>query len=209
MKYLLFLVGVLCAGIQQSNGQSTIQKIKEKLDLGVKVEGSASDFTIRKNPALKSDFGAGGALGTIIRFNVSDHFAIQEDIMFVYHTSDLENNGVKDTFQYFGTEVPIYLMVKWKTLSGGRFFVGTGPYFGFGFSGKYKESDIDVFKKYNGQKPEMKRLSNGLAANIGYELSSRLQVNATCKYGFNVLDRDKDNYRMSAQSISLGLGYTF
>jgi hypothetical protein len=55
----------------------------------------------------------------------------------------------------------------------------------------------------------MERLSNGLAANFGYELKSGLQINATYKYGFNTLNRDKDMYKMLPQSFSLGLGYSF
>lgn len=200
---------MIFAGTRQLKAQSTLEKLKEKITLGVKVEGNGSNFLIKDNAALKSDVGAGGALGTFIRFNIAEHFAIQEDIMFVYNSSDIERTGIKNKFEYFGTQVPIYFMGQWKTATGGRFFVGVGPYFGFGFSGKYKESDINVFKKYNGQKPEMKRLSSGAAANIGYELGFGLQVNAAYKYGFNVLDRDKDNYKMFPQSFSLGIGYNF
>lgn len=209
MKYLLFLVGIMCAGVQQSKAQSVIQKLKEKLVLGIKAEGSGSGFLIKDNPMLKSDMGMGAALGNFIRFNISKHIAVQEDIMFVYHTSGIERNGVKDKFQYFGTEVPVYLMGQWQIASGGRFFVGAGPYFGLGFSGKYQKSAINVFKEYDGEQPEMKRFSNGLAANIGYELGLGLQINGTYKYGFNSLDKDKANYKMSTQSISLGLGFAF
>lgn len=209
VKVLLLVSVFTYLGIQQVKAQSALESFKKKLTLGVKLDGGGNNFMIKDNAALKSNTGAGGAIGTFIRFNISDHFAIQEDIMFVYNTYDLEKNGVADKLQYFGSEVPIYLMGQWKTKSGGRIFAGAGPYFGIGFIGKYKNDDIDVFKKYDDEKSEMKRLSNGFAANFGYELKSGLQINATYKYGFNTLNRDKDIYKMLPQSFSIGLGYSF
>ena len=206
---LLFVLVAIFINTNDAMAQSTLQRLKEKLTLGIKLEGNGSSFLINDNSSIKSEFGAGGALGNFIRFNITDHFAIQEDIMFVYYSSNLERNGVKDKFEYIGSEVPIYFMGQWKNVSGNRFFVGAGPYFGVGFSAKYKDSDINLFKKYNGEKAEIKRLSNGAAANIGYEFSSKLQISATYKYGFNALDREKDNYKMSQQSFSIGLGYNF
>ncbi|GEM_PF-2644727 len=55
----------------------------------------------------------------------------------------------------------------------------------------------------------MKRLAHGAAANFGYEFSCGLQINATYKYGFNALDREKYNYKMSLQTFSVGVGYNF
>ncbi|WP_313580391.1 porin family protein [Chishuiella sp.] len=206
---ILLLSFTLLLSVQKINAQTFLNSIKERISLGVKAEGNGTNFIIKNNPNLKSKIDFGGAIGTIIRFKLTENLAIQEDIMFVYNSSTIERNGVDDKFQYFGTEVPIYLMGQWKNNSDGRFFIGAGPYFGLGFSGKYKNDDIDVFKKYDGNKSEMKRISNGLAANIGYELSSGLQLNATYKYGFNSLNKDKNEYKMLPQSFSFGLGYSF
>ncbi|MFT3822569.1 MAG: porin family protein [Chitinophagaceae bacterium] len=206
---VMFLLTTMITGIQRVKGQSALENFKKKLSFGLKIEGNGSNFIIKDNSSLKSNAGAGAALGNFIRFNISEHFAIQEDIMFVYYTSDLSQNGIKDQFRYFGSEVPIYLMGQWKNAAGGRFFVGAGPYFGFGFSAKFKDANINAFKKYNGQTAMMKRLSNGAAANIGYELGNKLQINATYKYGLNSLDGDKDVYKLSPQSLAIGLGFTF
>jgi hypothetical protein len=97
-------------GIQKVKAQNALENLKKKLTLGVKLDGGGNNFIIKDNATLKSNIGAGGAIGSFIRFNISDHFAIQEDIMFVYNTYDREKNGVSDKFQYFGSEVPIYLM---------------------------------------------------------------------------------------------------
>lgn len=209
VKVLMLVLVMIHFGTQQVKAQSGLSKLIDMLTIGVKVEGNGASFLIKDNPSLTSSFRAGGAAGGMIRLNISNHFVIQEDILFVYHTGNMNFNGKTDQFEYVGTEVPIYLMGQWHTPSKGRFFIGAGPYVGLGITGKYKSQDIDVFKKYDGQQPVMKRISNGAAATIGYEFGSGLQLSAGYKYGLNMLDRDKDAYNLSLQTVSIGLGYNF
>lgn len=153
--------------------------------------------------------GPGVRFGASMRFDISNHFAIQEDILFAYYTTDIERNNIKDKFEYMGMDVPIYFMGQWKNATNGRLFAGVGPYVSMGLKGKYKNDNLDVFKKYNDQKSEMNRIVAGGAAILGYELSNVIQFNVSYRYGMNMINKDKSNYKLSPQSISVGLGYNF
>lgn len=207
--FILMVAGSCILSFPQLKAQNLFSSLMERIDLGIKAEANYSNFILKDMPGAKSDFGLGGTFGQIIRFNISNYFAIQEDILFTYATSDFTQDGTKDTYQYIGAEVPIYLMGQWKTLSGGRIYGGIGPYFGLGFKAKFKDSDLDLYKKYDGNKPYMNRLSNGLAAQIGYEFKDGLQINASYRVGTNALDAAKDDHKMLPQSASLGIAYSF
>lgn len=204
MKKIVLVLAVLLLTGTTMNAQGFLSKLK----MGVKAEGNYSGFIFSDLDNAKSTMGAGANVGTFIRLNLSSHFAIQEDIMFTYATSEIEQGGVKDTYQYIGSEIPIYLMGQWNT-PGGRIYGGVGPYFGFGFSAKFKDSDINLYKKYDGNDAFMKRLSHGLAAQIGFEFKNGLQINASYKVGMNALDANKDDYKMMPHSATLGIGYSF
>jgi len=207
-KGIIVLALVFGFGLVQVNAQGLISAIKERVTIGVKGEANYSNFIVSDMPGYKSEMGVGANIGPTIRFDISKHFAIQEDILFTYSSSEFTKDGIKDTYQYFGTEVPIYLTGQWGTLPGGRIYGGIGPYFGMGFSAKLKDSDINLYKKVDG-KTFMKRVSYGAAAYIGYEFRFGLQVNASYKIGANTLDAKKDDSKMCPQSISLGIGYRF
>ncbi len=208
-KIVLAFAIVMMAGITSVKAQGLMGFIKERVSIGgVKAEANYSNFILSDMPDTKSEMGVGANFGPAIRINLSKHFAIQEDILFTYSTSEYTQNGVKDTYQYFGTEVPIYLVGQWRTFSGGRIYGGVGPYFGYGFNAKRKDSDLDLYKKVEGETP-MKRMSYGAAAHVGYEFRFGLQINASYKIGANVLDTKSGDSKMCPQSVSLGIGYNF
>lgn len=208
MKKSAVIVALFFMGFISVNAQGLMGYLKSHLELGVKGETNYSGFLLKDMDGVKSEMGIGGNVGTFIKLNISEHFAIQEDILFSYQSSKIKQNGSEDTYQYFGTEVPIYLMGQWN-VSGGRFYAGAYPYFSLGLSAKMKDADIDLYKKADDERP-MKRLSNGLAAQIGYEFSNKIQLNASYKIGLgNTLDADEDLYKMVPHSVSLGIGYRF
>lgn len=210
-KVVITVVCALVVGFTQVNAQSSgfVGGLMDKLSFGVKAEGNMSNFILSDMSDIKSKMGIGGNIGGFIKFDISKNFAIHEDILFSYYSSEIEQNGSKDTYEAFGIEVPIYAMGQWNTFTGGRFYAGVGPYFGMGLSAKMKDSDINLYKKVNGETP-MNRLVVGGAAQIGYEFSFGLQINATYKLGItNSLDSMKDDAKMNSQTVSLGIGYRF
>ena len=196
-------------GVASISAQGLKHFLEERLSGGLKLEGSGTNFLLSDMPNTKSELGFGGTFGGFIKIDLSENFAIQEDILLSYSSSKLKQNNIEDTYEYLGMEVPIYFMGQWKTVFGGRFYGGVGPYFGMGLQAKLKDSDIDLYKKQNGNDPFFKRINLGGAAQIGYELPSGLQFNAGYKIGANALDAGKDDSKMLPQTINLGIGYRF
>jgi len=211
MKTRILVLAVVIMGVCniQTNAQGLGNFLKERVTGGLKLEGSGTNFILSDMPGVKSEMGFGGTFGGFIKIDLAKNFAIQEDILFSYSSSKLTQNGVEDTYESFGVEVPIYFMGQWNTATGGRFYAGVGPYFGMGFSAKLKDSDIDLYKKYDGNDPFMKRMTFGGAAQIGYEFSNGLQINASYRIAANALDAGKDDSKMMPQAASIGIGYRF
>jgi len=208
-KIAIITIIVLGISITKVNAQSVKTFLQERLSYGLKLEGNGTNFLLSDMPTVKSEIGFGGTFGGFLKINLSEHFAIQEDILYSYFSSELKQNGVTDTYEYFGMEVPIYFMGQWETASCGHFYVGVGPYFGMGFAAKLKDKDIDLYKKYDGNAPFMKRMTYGGAAQIGYEFKSGLQINTSYKIGTNMLDANKDASSMLPSTVSAGIGYRF
>ncbi|MFT4222079.1 outer membrane beta-barrel protein [Dysgonomonas sp.] len=209
MKKIVLTLAITIMAVVSANAQGLVSIIKEKISFGFKAEGNYSGFILSKMDNVKSTMGFGGSIGPSIKFNISKNFAIQEDILFTYASSGLTTDGVKDTYQYFGTEVPVYLIGQWGTPSGGRICGGVGPYVGYGFTAKMKDSDVNLYKKVNGETP-MKRMTAGVAAQLGYQLKCGLQVSASYRIGFtNALDTKMGDSKMLPHAASLGIGYYF
>jgi len=208
-KGLILAIVVMGFCVTQVNAQGVGNFLKERLTGGLKLEGNGANFLLSDMPDVKSEMGFGGTFGGFVKIDLAKNFAIQEDILFSYSSSKLTQNGVEDTYEYLGVEVPIYFMGQWSTALGGRFYAGVGPCFGIGFQAKMKDSDTDLYKKYDGNDPFMKRINFGGAAQIGYELPNGLQFNASYKIGANALDAGKDDSKMMPQMVSLGVGYRF
>ena len=208
-KVLVLAVAVMGFCGIQVNAQGLGNFFKERLTGGLKLEGNGTNFLLSDMSGTKSEIGFGGTFGGFVKIDLAKNFAIQEDILFSYSSSKLTQKGLEDTYEYFGVEVPIYFMGQWGLASGGRFYAGVGPYLGVGFQAKLKDSDIDLYKKYDGNDPFMKRINFGGAAQIGYELPNGLQFNASYRIGANALDAGKDDSKMNPQTVLLGVGYRF
>ena len=208
-KIILSVALIMGLGVANMSAQGLKSFLDERFSGGLKLEGNGTNFLLSDMPGTKSEIGFGGTLGGFIKIDLSKNFAIQEDILFSYSSSKLKQNGIEDTYEYLGIEVPIYFMGQWKMASGGRFYGGVGPSFGMGLQTKLKDSDIDLYKKLDGNDPFLKRVNFGGAAQIGYELSNGLQFNASYMIGANALDAGKDDSKMLPQTISFGLGYRF
>jgi len=210
MKKIILSVALLMGlGVANMSAQGLNSFLEERFSGGLKLEGNGTNFLLSDMPGSKSEIGFGGTFGGFIKIDLSENFAIQEDILFSYSSSKLKQDMVEDTYEYFGVNVPIYFIGQWKTASGGRFYGGVGPYFGVGFQAKLKDSDIDLYKKQDGNDPFLKRINFGGAAQVGHELPNGLQFNVSYRIGANALDAGKDDSKMLPQTVSLGLGYRF
>lgn len=213
MKKLVFtlaLASVLGSG--QVDAQGLVKKVMENMYGGPKVEGNASNFFLSGMPGVKSKMNVGGSIGGFIGIRMSEHFAIQEDIMVNYKTSSLKQKGKKGNFEYLGAELAFYAMGNWKMNNGNRFSIGVGPYIGYGLDAKYKVNDeeINLYKKGSEVEIPFSRFSLGAALTAGYEFKCGFQINASYKLGImDMLDLNKSNMSMLPSTVSLGVAYRF
>jgi hypothetical protein len=97
----------------------------------------------------KSKMATGATFGGFLNMEISEHFAVQGELLFHFKSSDLENGSAKYRYRYWGEEIPIYAMFRWKTDAGGRAYIGLGAYGEFGFSATvtHEEEKIDLYEK--------------------------------------------------------------
>lgn len=196
-KVVLGIILILGVGIHQVEAQT--------VSYGVKANGNLSNFILDDMKGVSSNMGFGASLGSFVKFDVMEHFAIQPELFIHYQSSELKEAGKKRDYEYWGIEAPVYAMGQWKTGSNDRFYVGAGPYVGYGFSSKLKSPELNLYKKDKHQHWDL-----GIGALIGYEFSNHIQINASYKIGFlDALDEGKKHATMLPQRISLGVGYRF
>ena len=201
-KIVLTLAVIFGLGIAQSNAQS--------ISYGVKADANMSNFLLTDMDNVESNLKIGASLGGFMKLDLHQNFAIQPELLFHYKSSEMKLGTGKTDYEYFGVEIPIYAMGQWKAGETGRFYVGVGPYVGFGFDAKYKTGDIDLYEKNSNDKAVMNRFDFGAGAQVGYEFGCGIQINAGYKIGFiDALDAGKDDATMLPQTISLGIGYRF
>ncbi len=198
--FLVCLSVLMTTGLVKVNAQS--------VSYGVKAEANMSNFLLTDLDAQKSTMKIGPNLGGFVKFDVTENFAIQPELMFSYRQSKMETGAVEDDFRQWGMQIPVYLLGQSYSHTG-RFYVGVGPYVGLGFDARYKDADVNLYEEVGGKTP-MNRWDFGLGALIGYEFTNRVQINAGYQIGFvDQLDALKDAATMRTQTVSLGIGYRF
>lgn len=190
-------------------GISAINVNAQNITGGIKADANLSNFILTDMGSAESSMNIGASVGGFLKFDLGRNWAVQPELMFHFKTSKVEQTGTEDDYQYFGADIPVYLMGQWYTANNNRFYAGVGPYVGLGFSAKYKDADIDLYEEISGQTP-MQRFDFGFGAQVGYEFAGGIQINAAYKIGVvDALDAGKDNATMLPQMVSLGLGYRF
>ncbi|WP_436416555.1 porin family protein [Petrimonas sp.] len=199
--FLVCLSVLMTTGLVQVNAQNSVS-------YGVKAEANMSNFLLTDLDAQKSTMKLGPNLGAFVKFDVTENFAIQPELMFSYRQSKMETGNVEDDFRQWGMQIPVYLLGQ-TTNHNGRFFGGVGPYLGLGFDARYKDADVDLYKEVAGVTP-MNRWDFGVGALVGYEFNNGVQINAGYQIGLvDQLDALKDDATMRTQTVSLGIGYRF
>ncbi|MCC8145496.1 MAG: porin family protein [Bacteroidales bacterium] len=202
-KIVLTLAVILGLGLSQVNAQTTITG-------GIKAQLNMSNFIMSDISHGKSTMGFGPSLGGFMTVQFHENFALQPELLFHFKSSENKIDGFKTDYEYWGAEIPIYLVGQMQ-LGMGKGYVGLGPYVGFGFDAKWTDgNEKNLYKEYNGKKAFMKRWDFGVGAMVGYEFDNGVSINANYQIGLiDVLDRDKKNATMRNQTVSLGVGYRF
>ncbi|MDR2147744.1 MAG: PorT family protein [Tannerella sp.] len=196
------------------SGLGTAQTNERNILGGIKVDANMSNFILTDMDGMKSKLGFGVTVGGYTKFEFTENFALQPEILLHFKNSkmEVEASGDETDFQYFGMEIPVYAVGQ-MNIGSGKGFIGAGPYVGLGFDARYKADgmdDLKLYKEYDGQKSNMQRWDFGAGAMLGYEFGNRLQIVASYKIGFvDALNANKDNASMLNQTVSLGLGFRF
>ena len=203
-KTILTLMSfVMTLGIVNVNAQSP-------LSFGAKLEMNTSNYLLKDLGDQSSKMKVGPNLTGFMKINVNESFAIQPELSVFYRQSKMEfDNKKDDTFKQWGMQIPVYALGQIRSLTGNNFYIGAGPYVGFGFDARYDDADMSLYKERNGDR-EMTRWDFGLATLVGYEFSNGFQLNAGYQIGFiNQLDALKDDHKMLNQVVNFGIGYRF
>ena len=186
-------------GVTQANAQSTT--------FGIKADANMSNFILSDMGGVKSNMGIGASLGGFAKYDISERFAIQPELLVHYQTSETKQGGAKLDYEYWGLEIPVYAMFQWENFTNNRFYAGIGPYVGYGLDARYTNTTPKT-KLY---KDDLRQPWDfGFGAQVGYEFANGIQINAGYKIGIvDALDKGKDDATMLPQRISLGIGYRF
>lgn len=201
MKKILFAsVAILLAvGSAQVYGQSVTG--------GIKANANLSNFIRCDLDNLDNPMRAGASVGGFMKWDITEHFALQPELMFHFKASKFEDKTgtatVKSSYEYWGMEIPVYAVGQMQ-LGNGRGYIGAGPYVGLGYSAKtFPGGNLyssDTFQRWD----------FGAGVMVGYEFSNRVGINAGYQIGFiDALDTGKDDATMLPQTVSLGLSYRF
>lgn len=198
-KKLVLSVVALGLWATQINAQST--------SFGVKADANMSNFVVSDMGNLKSTMKVGGGVGGFLKIDFSKYFAIQPELSILYKSSKMELASVKSDYEYWGLEVPVYVLGQLMHDDGNRAYIGIGPVFDCGFSAK--SGGVKMYKD-NADLLQQSRFNIGAGVLVGYEFKFRMQINASYKYGFfNTLKEPVSDAFLHSQYVSLGIGYRF
>ena len=198
MKRVLF-------GLMLILGVSATQVNAQSVTTGVKAEANLSNFILSDMPTVKNNLGIGATIGGFVKFDISNNFAIQPELLFHFQSSKMEQLSIENNYEYWGVEIPVYAIGQWTNSSNGRFYAGVGPYIGLGFDARYTDPEYKLYED-----DTMQPVDFGFGLQVGYEFAGGFQINAGYKLGVvNALDKAKDISTMLPQRISLGIGFRF
>lgn len=123
--------------------------------------------------------------------------------------------GYVQTERFNYLTIPIDILFKPEMPNGiGSWYLGAGPYLAYAISGKISDTqsssdNIDPFKNY-GNGAQLNRFDAGAHVQVGYELSSGLNIGLDASLGLmNIATHGNLNNATHNTSFALTVGYTF
>jgi opacity protein-like surface antigen len=208
MKKIAFIIiAVLATGLASVQAQGEAERTTSPT-WGLKAESNLSGFMLSGMSGTKSKMDMGATFGGFLNMEISKHFALQGELLFHFKSSGLENGS----YRYWGEEIPIYAMFRWKTDEGWA-YIGLGPYGEFGLSATvtHEGEKIDLYEKDRTTDFSlMNDFNSGFGVIAGYEFACGIQLNATYRASItNVLEYDNSRRAMHPHTLSLGIAYRF
>lgn len=183
---------------------------------GVKVGPNFSSATSKSSGEKQtSSMLVGVAGGVYANLPIAPEFYVQPSLMYEGKGGkDKDNSDIKTRLNYL--TLPIDLLFKPEMPNGsGAWFVGVGPYLGYGISGKTSydngtaEVSGDPFKDNAYSDALLKRFDAGANVQLGYEMASGFNVALNAELGLlNLRNHGDNDNTFRNTSFGVTLGYT-
>lgn len=196
---------------------------------GVQVIGNAGTAGIKVGEISKpnTDMQVGMGAGFVADFPVSNYFSVRTSLNwlqkksgFSYETAELPGKTFEINTTLNQVELPVHAVYK-IPMNNATAFVGVGPSFGYGFSGKLKakgwieedgeseeiipvSAELDAYKKDADDGADFRRFEISAAAIAGVSFNSGLFVHAGYLHGFTNLIKEEDTYRNRGIQLTVG-----
>lgn len=187
----------------------------QKTTFGITAGTTISNFKSKAGGVSASlDSKVGFAGGLIANISAGQHFIVQSGIQLVQkgtkYTQSEGGSTLKSSTNTNWLEVPINFLY-----NGNGFFIGAGPSFSFGVSGKSKtefngEKTDQKMKFGNSDDDDLKGFDFGANLVTGYQLNNGLLISANFNQGFsNLMPGSSDNGSVKSHYFGIRLGYMF
>lgn len=207
------LVALMAFGFVVFFSQNTFAQSAEGAAFGIKVGPSFSNVTFKgdgekPSTSLKTSFQG----GFYANLPIADELYIQPSLMYEGKGAKFKATEGSGELNLNYVTLPINILLKPEMVNG-AWFVGVGPYIGYGISSKMKvgNNSWDPFKKNGSNEADLKRFDGGLNVQAGYEFSAGFNIGINSNLGLVNISNDTndDNEKMTNTSFGVTLGYTF
>lgn len=183
---------------------------------------TASSQNISVSGSNHTSFYVGGT----VDIPVEGVFSIQPGLTFIGKGYKYSGSGavvgvagnVEEKVSPFYLEIPVNILANFQA-GDGKFFVGAGPYYAFGITGKHTLTQTissaptsfnENIKFGNDANSDLKRGDFGLNFLAGYQLKNGLSFNASYGLGLsNILPDNTMSVKQKNRVFTVGLGFAF
>lgn len=193
----------------------TVTFASAQVNFGVKAGLNLATVTTKNLDGLDPKMAITFQVGGIADINISDKFAIQPGLLLVGKGFKLEDEFLGDTYKT--TAAPFYLQVPVNFLfKSDKFYVGAGPYVGFGLFGNVKStgggsSDSESINFGSTEDDDFSALDFGANVEAGV-IIHQIRIGAGYALGLaNVIPKDARSEDESVKNgvISVNVAYMF
>lgn len=198
------------------------ERLPKKVTGGVLLGGNFSNYIMHQEQQYASShMMAGFDMGGFLHFQVTQHFAIQGELLFTTAQNLFQNDPNYSQYGYklwsLGFNIPVYFMGQFGNMQKGYLRFGAGPYTHNVFASNLGRQEL--ISEETDQKKYVSLFENhsGLQAILGYEFPLGILINFT--YGISLSDvatfyatheqASLDKVSMYPQKLALMVGYRF
>jgi hypothetical protein len=204
MKKIIFILSAVCFTVVTLKAQTT--------SFGFKAGVNANTFTLKSDAAGNETrltlTSPGFHIGGLADIKFSPNFSLQPQLLFASKGGKLEQGGNETKFNFYTIDVPLNLLY-----NSNGFFIGAGPNFSYGISGKGKASgqdEVDLFEEDAlGVDQKFKRFEIGVNATMGYRFPGGFLLSTNFTPGLSDSFDDPNDTKATNSFWGFSIGYVF